>query len=317
MIFTETAYGLPRQTIEGLFDIEARLPRTVAEIPTAKTQSLKTESATAVIAVDGVLFPKPNLLTWFGFGSALSDIQFSLNAAAADPQVKKIILNFSSPGGSVTGVNELANHIKAISKPTVAYVSGMACSAAYWLAAACDEIVIDATATLGSIGVVGIYGKPSKNEVEIVSSAAPDKRPNIETDEGRKVLLAHIDSLEQVFITSLTKLRPGLTADAIKALRGGVRVGEKAIQAGLADGLGSLQTVLRGQAPIKPEIAAVANDEQSVMDGWQKAANRIKAMNAAKTGQADINDQVSDSGKSANSGWKSAAEKVNAMNRAR
>nr|WP_305908476.1 S49 family peptidase [Methylomarinum sp. Ch1-1]MDP4521312.1 S49 family peptidase [Methylomarinum sp. Ch1-1] len=270
--------------MESLFDIEARLPRTVSESSMIAPQALKTESAQAIIQVDGVLFPKSNILTFFGFGTALSDIQALMTQAASDPQVKKIVLNFSSPGGSVTGVNELANAIKAMNKPTVAYVSGMAASAAYWLAAACDEIVIDATATLGSIGVVGIYSAKSKREIEIVSSNAPHKRPDLETDAGRSVAQSHVDALESVFVSALSQLRPSLSQDRIKALGGDVRVGANAVQAGLADGLGSLQGIMQGQQASKPALSALADDEIQAAHGWKQAADKVSALRGGGNG---------------------------------
>jgi len=175
-MLTDTLYAMPRIHLETLFRTEAKLA--AMEAPTPSPVSFKTQGKTAVIAVDGVLFPKPNILTLFGFGTPLTDIRTQLEQAASSPAVAKIVFNFNSPGGSVTGIHELANTIKTVKKPTVAYVSGMAASAAYWLAAACDELVTDATAELGSIGIVGIFRVGDKNAIEIVSSNAPDKRPD-------------------------------------------------------------------------------------------------------------------------------------------
>jgi ClpP class serine protease len=250
-MLTDKLYAMPRGHLETLFQLEAKLA--ALDAPTAPPAQPSSDAGTAIIPIVGTLFPRPNLFTLFGFGTPLTDIQQQLHKAASSAAVRRIVLNFDSPGGSITGVHELANTIKAVNKPTVAYVAGMAASAAYWLAAACDQIVTDATAELGSIGVIGVWqlGK-DKNSIEIVSSNAPDKRPDGTTPEGKRVMQIEIDDLEAVFIRSLAGLRPALTEAKIKALRGGVQIGAKAVQAGLADGLGSLQGVLSGQPISKP-----------------------------------------------------------------
>jgi len=270
-MLTDTLYAMPRWHLETMFRSEAKLA--AMEAPPASALPFKTEGQTAVIAVDGILFPKPNILTLFGFGMPLTDIRMDLELAANSPAVNKIVFNFNSPGGSVTGIHELANAIKAVKKPTVAYVSGMAASAAYWLAAACDEIVTDATAVMGSIGVIGVFRAGDKNEIEIVSSSAPDKRPDAKTPEGKRVLQREIDDLETVFIQSIAGLRSSLSVSQIKALRGGVEIGAKAVHAGLADGLGSLQGVLDGQPAVKPDGKQGSTQNQG---DWSKAIARAR-----------------------------------------
>ncbi len=66
--------------------------------------------------------------------SFANDFQQALN----NPAISNIILHIDSPGGMVTGVHECAEMIYQArgKKPMTAYVSGMAASAAYWLASA-------------------------------------------------------------------------------------------------------------------------------------------------------------------------------------
>jgi signal peptide peptidase SppA len=66
-----------------------------------------------------------------------------------------VLLDIDSPGGSVTGVPELAARIKAVAdeRPVFAFTDGMMCSAAYWLASQTDAIYATKTADVGSIGV--------------------------------------------------------------------------------------------------------------------------------------------------------------------
>ncbi|MEC4747420.1 S49 family peptidase [Methylomicrobium sp. Wu6] len=289
-MLTDKLYAMPRLHLETLFRTEAKLA--ALETPTTPPATANTEGNTAVIPVNGVLFPRANIFTLFGFGTALTDIQAQINKAVTNQAVKKIVFAFDSPGGSVTGIHEQANTIKAINKPTVAYVGGMAASAAYWLAAACDQIVTDATGEMGSIGIVGVYQLGSdKNTLEIVSSHAPDKRPDGTTPEGKRVLQTQIDDLEAIFIQSLVGLRPALTEDKIKALRGGIEIGAKAVKFGLADGLGSLQGVLSGAPLNQPDSQQTAAQDKgdwgkafSLATGRTSQAAQAPAQNTDHTG---------------------------------
>lgn len=84
------------------------------------------------------------------------DIAEELDQAVA-AKVRGIILNFDSPGGTVSGTIELADKIAAIQEageiPIYAFVNGMCCSAAYWLASGTSGIFATKSSDIGSIGV--------------------------------------------------------------------------------------------------------------------------------------------------------------------
>ena len=132
-------------------------------------------------------------------------------------------------------------------KPIHAYVSGQCCSGAYWIAAACESMTVDPSAVLGSIGVVAVHRRASaKDEVEIGSSQSPNKRPDVETEAGRRQIQETIDAIAQVFIEDVARyrgLQPGQVIERFGA--GGVKVGAAAVEAGMADRLGSFEGLLR------------------------------------------------------------------------
>jgi ClpP class serine protease len=299
MIMTEKAYAMNLNELEGFLALDEKLSAADINQSNSTSKSLVQNGQTAVISINGALFPKPNIFTLLGFGTSLSSIQDQLHEAEKSPSIKKIILNFDSSGGSVTGINELANSIKSIQKSTTAYVTGSAASAAFWLASACDEIVCDATAMVGSIGIVGIFKKNSQDKIEIVSSNAIDKRPDVGTDEGKAVLLKTIDDLESVFISSITQLRPKLSEDKIKALRGGVLIGAKAVNDGFADGIGSLQGLIEGKAIERnPSVSSNAQTVSS-NHGWSAAIASVnqgmpQAVNTERNRQIKANAPLMD-----------------------
>lgn len=87
-----------------------------------------------------------------------------IKAAVEDERIKAVILDHDSPGGSVYGVSEVADTIRAArrEKPIIAHVNGMCASADYWIASACDEIVMTGSSEIGSIGVYTMHDDLSK-----------------------------------------------------------------------------------------------------------------------------------------------------------
>jgi signal peptide peptidase SppA len=83
----------------------------------------------------------------------VNDIAETIDDYSTNPQVTRIAFQVSSPGGTVTGVEELANKVRNIAKPTMAYTDSEMASAAYWVASAADKVVASPSSTVGSIGV--------------------------------------------------------------------------------------------------------------------------------------------------------------------
>lgn len=85
----------------------------------------------------------------------IRDISDNLDAALNDENVETIVLDINSPGGEITGLPELSAKIVAAGKVknTVGFTDVMACSAAQWIMASCNETYSTPSAELGSIGV--------------------------------------------------------------------------------------------------------------------------------------------------------------------
>lgn len=181
-----------------------------------------------------------------------------LTTALEDPRIKAIIFAINSPGGQVDGNLELSDMVFAARgvKPIVAYVSHLGASAAYRLAAATDEIIVSPESILGSIGVVLKLEKtnPNSKTIEIVSTQSPKKRLTPESPEGLAQAQSVADAIAQTFIESVAKYR-GVSVDTVLAEfgGGGVFLGQAAVDAGLADRMGSYESVL---AELRDRVAA-------------------------------------------------------------
>jgi ClpP class serine protease len=137
-------------------------------------------------------------------------------------------------------------------KPVTAYVDHLGASAAYWLASAAGRVIAAPTAMLGSIGIVMVVDDPSKTDstdLEIVSNQSPKKRPDLTTKSGRAQVQATVDALADVFIADVARYR-GVSTDTVLSDfgAGDVFVGQQAVDAGLADAVGSYEQTLRDLA---------------------------------------------------------------------
>jgi ClpP class serine protease len=242
--------------------------------PLDNTYETTIRDGVATIPVTGPLFRYASFFNRISGATTYADLATDLQAALADPRIKAIILSIDSPGGEVNGNAELAAQVFAArgKKPIVAYVSNLGASAAYWLASAADTVIVASTAIVGSIGTVATIRKaaaPGPNQarvIEIVSTQSPSKRLDPETDMGRAALQQTIDAIADVFVNRVAEYR-GVSRETVLADfgQGGVLVGDAAVRAGLADGLGDYESLHaelrdRGTLPMlrRPTRGAVA-----------------------------------------------------------
>jgi len=109
----------------------------------------------AVIPIHGVIGKHVGAMEKSSGATDVNDIDRELDRALDDDSIKGILLDINSPGGTTTGVPELADKIAqvAVEMPVVAYTDSMMASAAYWLGSSADLIVASQSAQVGSIGV--------------------------------------------------------------------------------------------------------------------------------------------------------------------
>lgn len=234
--------------------------------------AMLTADGVALIPIFGPIFPRANMMTEMSGGVSAAMLASDIRTAQANPDVGAIMLLVDSPGGSPTGINALADQIFAMrrGKRMMAHVTGACASAAYWLASSAHEIVTEKTGLLGCIGVVAAMQKQVEPNAagemtfEIVSSNAPDKRPDPTTEEGSAPIRAMLDAIEGQFIDDVARGR-GVTATKVKSDfgAGGVKMGADAVAAGMAD---RVQSYERSYS----ELARTAKDGRT-----QRQARRL------------------------------------------
>lgn len=260
--------------------------------PRAAEAGVHVEDGVAVIGIVGPIFPYANMMTRMSGATSIEITRQQFRAALADSGVRAIVLSVDSPGGATSGIGDFADEVAQARdvKPIVAIATGSMASAAYWIGAAASRLVVSPTAIVGSIGVVAGLSKQvapdagGKVGIEIVSSNAPNKRPDPTDSAGRAQLQALVDAIEAEFLGAIARYR-GVTVDKVKADfgKGGVLVGAAAVAAGMADQVGTLDSVLTGLAaagPVNPSSTRAAAAASSETHSMQTIAS-VAALTAA------------------------------------
>jgi protease IV len=206
----------------------------------------------AVIPIHGEI----TVLEQGGFSSNTASseaIVASLEKAGSNPNIKAILLDIDSPGGSGVAADEIGQKLKSINKTKVAVVREIGTSAAYWIASCTDHIFANRLSMTGSIGVIGSYldfsGLLNEYNVtyqryvsgELKDMGSPFKEPS---EQERKAMQSLIDKMKIFFVEEVA-LNRNMTIEKVNALATGeVFLGSEAVKLGLIDSLGTKEDAL-------------------------------------------------------------------------
>ena len=213
----------------------------------AQPIELQVEDGVAIIPVKGPL--AKGLAEWekvfYGY-TDVEDISFLFGQAVASADVRAIVLNFDSPGGSVQGIPEFAAKIRAARaiKPIVSYSEGLVCSAAYWLASQAHYLIGSTSSNWGSIGVYTVLYDTSKMyEAEgvrpVLVKAGKEKAIGLDglpvTEDQVAVIAEGVQYVYGLFTEAVTGARP--TTISPDVMQGNDYYAEIAKGHGLIDGV--------------------------------------------------------------------------------
>lgn len=203
----------------------------------------------AVIPVFGVVSHRMNMMQAMSGGTSVEMLSKQVRAAVADPDVGSILLEFDSPGGSVYGVQELADEIYGLrgAKPIIAHANPLAASAGLWLASAADEVYVTPSGDVGSVGVIAMHVDQSEAnaadgvKVSYITAGKYKAEGNPHeplSDESREHMQARVDAYYEQFVGGLARNR-GTSPDAVKETYGQGRTlsASDAKAVGMVDGI--------------------------------------------------------------------------------
>ena len=223
-----------------------------------KRGKIQRRGRVAVIRMAGPLTKHPSLFQLlFGgddFGTTVA-LTKAFDAAAADETVESILLRIDSPGGSVDGLAELVDAVKAAAekKQVIAQVEGMMASAALHVASGATRIFAQRMDMIGSIGsrmmLIDISEQLEREGVKVITIDTGEFKsagvPGVPVTENH---IAHfqgiVDAFFSDFVAAVAEGR-GMTNQAVLELADGrMFMAEEAVENGLIDGIQTLGETL-------------------------------------------------------------------------
>lgn len=230
------------------------------------------KDAVGWITISGPIFPSEGSSV---FSRGMPQWTRSLRKMAEKKEIKAIVLEINSPGGSVGSVQELHSLVLRVrresNKPVVALLGDVAASGGYYVAAACDKVVAYPGTLVGSIGVIfqhsnveGLLKKVGVQSGAIKSGKMKDigsmTRPM--TVDERALLQGLIDDAYGQFLSAVAEGRK-MPEDKLRPLADGrIFSGRQALAFGLVDKLGDSDDA----AALAGELGGIAGKPRIVKD---------------------------------------------------
>jgi len=189
-----------------------------------------------------------------------------LRKARLDENVKAVVLQIDSPGGSTLGseiIRQEVLELKNAGKPVVVSMSTYAASGGYWIAANADRIFASPSTITGSIGVFGMFmtyensldylgihsDGVGSNELAGFSAVRPL------APEFGQILQRNVETSYGNFLSLVSNARDMTIDEVDDVAQGRVWIGTDALELGLVDELGTLEDAVNAAA----EFAALDN----------------------------------------------------------
>jgi protease-4 len=214
-------------------------------------EPIRTGKHTALVDLKGVIGVESK--------ASADKMILALNAAFKDKHTQGVVLRVNSPGGSPVQSGYINDEIRRLRAkypeiPLHVVVQDLCASGGYYVAVAADRIYVDKASLVGSIGVImggfGFTGVMEKLGVDRRSYTAGENKNFLdpfapENPAHREHVQKMLDEIHQQFIKVVRDGRGKRLKESPEIFSGLVWTGERAVALGLADGLGSLDSVAR------------------------------------------------------------------------
>ena len=217
------------------------------------SRSIITPNGIAIVPIHGTLVKRAGAIEAASGLLSYAVVEEMILDAATDPEVKAILMDIDSPGGEVGGVFDLATLIREAGeeKPVWALADD-AFSAAYLIASAAHRIILPQTAGIGSVGVIAVHVDESKRDAkegrQYTTVFAGANKNDFSShaplsDDAQARLQKEVDRLYGMFVGAIVEGR-NMSEAAVRATEAGLFFGADAMNAGLADQVGTIRDAL-------------------------------------------------------------------------
>jgi protease-4 len=206
---------------------------------------------TALVQLEGVISPSTQ--------ASAENVMAGLQDAFKDKRTQGVILRINSPGGSPVQAGHINDEIRRLRAkypdiPLYAVIEDICASGGYYVATAADRIYVDKASIIGSIGVLmdgfGFTGTLEKLGVERRLLSAGDNKgfldpfsPVVESQKEHAQQM--LTQIHQQFIGVVRQGRGKRLKESPDMFSGLLWVGQRSVDMGLADALGSVEYVAR------------------------------------------------------------------------
>jgi protease-4 len=206
---------------------------------------------TAVVELEGIIAPESK--------ASAEKVIKGLNRAFKDANTQGVVLRINSPGGSPVQAGYINDEIRRLrakypNTPIYTVVQDLCASGGYYVAVATERIYVDKASLIGSIGVIiggfGFTGAMEKLGIERRAYTSGENKDFLdpfqpENPAHRAHAQKLIGEIHQQFIRVVRQGRGQRLKETPETFSGLVWTGEKSVELGLADSLGSLEFVAR------------------------------------------------------------------------
>ena len=227
-------------------------------------------------------------------GLTIAGIEKLVDKLFSDKKAPAVALIINSPGGSPTQSSLIAEKIinlaKEKNKKVYAFVEDVAASGGYWLACAADEIYLDLNSIVGSIGVIS----PGFGFVDLIKKIGVERR--VYTSGKSKSFLDPFKEEKKEDIDRLKSIQEQIHENFIKYVKsrrgskllssaedeifsGLFWVGKKGVDLGLADGIGSINQIIKEKYGNKAKIKIIDQKKSFLQKRLSSSINNNDILN--------------------------------------
>jgi protease-4 len=206
---------------------------------------------TAMVELNGVIAP--------GTDASAERVTTALQAAFKDKNTQGVVVRINSPGGSPVQAQTIYDEMRRLRKkypdiPLYAVIEDICASGGYFVAVGADRIYVGKASIVGSIGVImngfGFTGLMDKLGVERRLITAGENKGMLDPfspmeEKDKQHVLAMMKDIHEQFIGVVREGRGKRLKEAPEVFSGLIWTGQKSVDLGLADGIGSLEYVAR------------------------------------------------------------------------
>jgi protease-4 len=247
----------------------------------------------AIIDVDGLILNTPFVGPMSVGENPVALFREKLDAAAADPCVKAVVLRVNSHGGgvaaSITMRRDLERFKARTGKPVVACLLDTATGGAYYLASAADQVVATPATVTGGIGVIlnlfnlqdlmaqfNVIPQPIKaGELTDIGSSARPLQP-----EEKKILQAMADEFYAHLTADIRRTRTAVKAGDKTTFDGRIFTAAQARDRGLVDQVADLDAAIAmaaqlgtGSDAVRPQVVLYRRNNDPARSVYAVTAN--------------------------------------------